>query len=300
MVSRYIKMLGYEDTIQLLEYNDRPLTPSLRVNLLKINPKNLIKRLQAKGFKLEAVNKIPYAYKVLHEPQNLGSLHEFLQGYYHLQNIASMLPPLLLAPSSKDMVIDMCAAPGSKSTQLASIMKNKGRLLLIEKDFKRLKALNANVRRLGVYNSITLNMDASKIGQLGIKADKILLDAPCTGEGLIRQDPSRKTSRTPKDLKKMANVQKKLLLSGVNALKSGGSLLYSTCSIAPEENEFVVDDVLKKNPNMHVIKLEEDFGMKGFTEMFGKSLNSELVNAQRIYPHIHNTIGFFICLLKKQ
>ena len=300
MISRYIKMLGYEDTIQLLEQNERPLTPSLRVNPIKINTKVLLKRLQSKGFKLEPVNKIPYAFRVLQEPQNLGSLHEFLQGYYHLQNIASMLPPLILDPSPKDIVIDMCAAPGSKSTQLASIMKNKGRLILIEKDFERLKALNANIRRLGVYNCITLNMDASKIGQLGIKADKILLDAPCTGEGLIRQDPSRKTSRTEKNKKKMAKIQKSLLLSGLNALKSGGYLLYSTCSIAPEENEFVINDVLKKNPNTHIIKLKEDFGMKGFTEIFGKSLNSELVNTQRIYPHIHNTIGFFICLLKKQ
>ncbi|MFX1277735.1 MAG: RsmB/NOP family class I SAM-dependent RNA methyltransferase, partial [Promethearchaeota archaeon] len=230
---------------------------------------------------------------------NLGSLHEFLQGYYYLQNIASMLPPIILDPKPDELVIDMCAAPGSKATQLAQIMKNKGKLVLIEKNKKRIPALEINLRKLGITNFIILNYDASDVQKLNIKADRILLDAPCTGEGLIRQDNTRKKSKSLIDIKKMATLQKRLLIAGLNVLKPGGRLLYCTCSIAPEENELVVNQVLKKNSKFSIIKISEQYGVNGYTNIFEKTLNNDLKLSQRLYPHIHDTIGFFLCLIKK-
>ncbi|MFO8018654.1 MAG: RsmB/NOP family class I SAM-dependent RNA methyltransferase [Promethearchaeia archaeon] len=299
MVARYLKMLGYEQTREMLEWNDRPLIPVIRVNTLKIPVKQLQRRLEKKGFQLRPINIIPYGIKVLNEPHNLGSLHEFLQGYFYIQSAASMIPPIILDPKPKDLVIDTCAAPGSKATQLAQIMGNKGKLILIEKNSERLRALDSNLKRLGVQNVLTFHMDAMELDRLNIKADKILLDAPCTGEGLIRQDPSRKTSRTEEDIEKMANIQKKLLQTAIDELKEGGELVYSTCSIAPEENEFVINSILKKNRNIKVMKPGEGFGVPGFTKVFGKTLDNSLQYAQRIFPHIHDSIGFFFCLLKK-
>ncbi|MGV9171616.1 MAG: RsmB/NOP family class I SAM-dependent RNA methyltransferase [Promethearchaeia archaeon] len=299
MISRYVKMLGYAQTLELLEWNNRSLTPAIRINTLKITVEELQKRLVKKGFQLQPINIIPYAFKVLNEPHNLGSLHEFLQGYFYLQNAASMIPPIILDPKPRDLVIDMCAAPGSKATQLAQIMGNKGKLVLIEKDSKRLRALDSNLRRMGLQNALTFHMDSMNLDKLKVKANKILLDAPCTGEGLIRQDPSRKVSRTKTDIKKMAKIQKNLLQTGINRLRKGGDLLYSTCSIAPEENEFVIDAILNRNQNVEIVKPHIGFGVPGFTKVFGKTLDKSLQYAQRIFPHIHDTIGFFFCLLKK-
>lgn len=299
MVERYIEFLGLDETIELLKANERPLTPSIRVNTLKIKTEELRERLENKKFKLDLINWIPHAFKVLYQPYNLGSLHEFLQGYYYLQNIASMLPALILNPNSDDIVIDMCAAPGSKSTQLAQIMNNKGTLVLIDKYKKRLPALNMNLRRMGIANSIVLNFDSINLEKLKIKADKILLDAPCTGEGLIRQDPSRKKSKHLKDIQKMASIQQKLLKAGLNVLKSGGHLLYSTCSIAPEENELVINKVLHNNSHFSIIKINYQYGANGLTHVFKKDLIMDLKHSQRLYPHIHDTIGFYICLITK-
>ncbi len=299
MIERYIDFLGIDETIKLLEANERHLTPSIRVNTLKIKINDLKERLELKGFELEPIEWVPYGFKILNEPLNLGSLHEFLQGYYYLQNVASMLPAIILDPSPEDIVIDMCAAPGSKATQLAQIMNNKGTLILIDKNKKRIPSLEINLRRMGVTNSIVLNFDSINLERLNIKADKILLDAPCTGEGLIRQDTSRKRSKNLSDIQKMASIQKKLLLAGLNALKPNGKLLYSTCSIGPEENELVVDFVLEKNYKFSIIKISEQYGVRGITEVYGNACRKDLNFSQRLYSHIHDTIGFFLCLITK-
>ena len=299
MIERYLQFLGIDNTIKLLKANEKPLTPSIRVNTLKIKSKFLEDRLKQKGFELESINWVSYAFKILRATYNIGSLHEYLQGYFYLQNIASMLPPIILDPQSNDIVIDMCAAPGGKATHLSQLMNNKGNLILLEKNRNRIPALEVNLRRMGVTNSTVLNFDAINISNLKVKADKILLDAPCTGEGLIRQDVSRKKSKKLRDIEKMASIQKKLLKSGLDALKPKGELLYSTCSIAPEENEFVVHEILEERTDVEIIKTSESYGSEGLTEVYGKSLRANLKYAQRLYPHIHDTIGFFICCLKK-
>ncbi len=210
-----------------------------------------------------------------------------------------MLSAIILDPKPKDIVIDMCAAPGSKSTHLAQLMENEGKLILIEKNKNRIPALEINLRRMGVFNSVLINMDAIYLSDLNIKCDKILLDAPCTGEGLIRQDKSRKTSKKFKDIEKMALIQKKLLKSGLNSLKTNGLLLYCTCSIAPEENELVVNEIIKSLNNFRICKISEKYGINGLTQVFGIELLEDLKFSQRLYPHIHDTIGFYFCLIEK-
>ncbi|MFX0081922.1 MAG: RsmB/NOP family class I SAM-dependent RNA methyltransferase [Candidatus Hodarchaeota archaeon] len=300
MIERYVQFLGIDGTIELLKANEKPLNPSIRVNSLKISSSDLKKKLTQKGFELEQVKWIPYAFKVIQESQNLGSTHEFLQGYYYLQNVASMLPAVILDPKPSDIVIDMCAAPGSKATHMAQLMENEGMLILIDRNRKRIPALEMNLRRMGIINSIVINMDAINLSQLNIKATKILLDAPCTGEGLIRQEHDRKKSRKMKDIEKMASIQKKLLKAGLHVLKLNGEMLYSTCSIAPEENELVVHEILEENNNFEISKISNIYGVSGLTKVYGKNLREDLKYCQRLYPHLHDTIGFFVCLIKRK
>ncbi|MFW9820610.1 MAG: RsmB/NOP family class I SAM-dependent RNA methyltransferase [Candidatus Thorarchaeota archaeon] len=299
MVDRYIQILGLEQTIRYLEANELPLTPSIRTNTLKITPSNLKKKLEKKGFELEPIEWVSYSYNVLKAPYNLGSTHEFLQGYYYLQNVASMLPAIVLNPKSSDTVVDMCAAPGSKASHLAQLMNNKGKLILIDKYKNRIPALEVNLRRLGIINSLVLNFNSINLPKLKIKADKILLDAPCTGEGLIRQDRNRKRSKKVSDIEKMSSIQKKLLQAGLKSLKPSGKLLYSTCSIGPEENEMVINDILKREKIYSILEMNESYGVEGLTNVYGKSLCEDLKHSQRLYPHIHDTIGFFLCLIQR-
>jgi len=299
MIERYIQFIGVDQTINLLKANELPLTPAIRVNSLKISSEELSNRMLQKGFNLETIENIPYGFRVIKRTSNLGSTHEFLQGYYYLQNIASILSTIILDPKPNDTVVDMCAAPGSKATHIAQLMNNEGNLILIERNRNRIPALETNLRRMGILNSIIFNMDAIELPKLNIKPDKVLLDAPCTGEGLIRQDPSRKTSKKMRDIEKMSEIQKKLLRTGLNVLKSGGRLLYCTCSIAPEENEFVVDEVLKNQETFAIIKISREYGVPGLIKAFGINLIESLQHSQRIYPHIHDTIGFYYCLIEK-
>ncbi len=298
MIERYVEYLGVDGTKALLEANEKPLTPSIRTNTLKISSENLYHRLEKKGFRLEPVEWIPNAFSITKEASNLGSTHEYLFGYYYLQNVASMLPPIILDPQPGEIVIDMCAAPGSKSTQLAQLMKNEGVLVLIDKNPKRIPSLELNLRRMGVKNAIVLNMDAENINKANFRADKILLDAPCTGEGLVRQDPSRKTSKKLQDILKLSEIQKKLLRTGLNTLKPGGKLIYSTCSIAFEENELVIDEVLRDNYDYRIKHINLQYGLNGLVQVGEKKVLDDIKFSQRIYPHIHNTIGFYICLIE--
>ena len=178
-------------------------------------------------------------------------------------------------------------------------MKNKGLLVLIDKSKNRIPALEVNLRRLGIKNSIVYNIDAITLPELKIKADKILLDAPCTGEGLIRQDKSRKKSKKMRDIQKLSLIQKNLLSAGLKMLKPKGELIYSTCSIAPEENELVINEVLENESNFVISEIKESYGIKGLTKVYGKELREELQYSQRLYPHLHDTIGFYLCLIRK-
>ena len=299
MIRRYFDFLGPHETIELLKANENPPKIWIRINSLKITPKEIANRLSKKGFDIKKSEWLSYAFKIQEEPLNIGALHEYLQGYYYIQHLVSMLPAKVLNPDPQDTVIDMCASPGGKATHLAQLMENKGKLYLIERNPQRIPALRLNIRRMGVANSIILEHDAKQLNNLNLKADKILLDAPCTGEGLIREDPTRKTSRSLDDIRKLADIQKKLLSAGLRSLKKGGILLYSTCSIAPEENELVVDEVLNKNSNIKIVEIDTQYGIPGFREVFGNTLRPDLENAQRFFPHRHDTIGFFICLLQK-
>ncbi len=230
----------------------------------------------------------------------LGSTHEYLMGNYYIQDLASMFPPFYLNPQSSDFVVDMCAAPGGKTSHLAQIMENNGNIFALDNNKKRIKPLVYNLRRCGVRNTTVLHMDSHSLHKQSFHPDKILLDAPCTGEGLIRDDPSRKTSKKISDITGMMRKQYSLLQTAIKALKPGGQIMYSTCSIAPEENEFVIQNALDSFNDIEILPTDDEWGLPGFINVFGMELSDDFLKARRLFPHINNTIGFFYCLIQKK
>lgn len=273
------------------------LTPSLRVNTLKITAKSLIARLNSKKIVLEKIPFVRDGFYIKKSPFSLGASVEFLMGYYYLQEAAAQIPVEVLNPNENDIVLDACASPGGKTTQLAQWMNNKGLIVSFEKNNLRIPALKSNLERIGVSNAIVYNTDVVKVRTFGIAFDKILLDAPCAGNFI--SDPDWLQKRKLKDVENVSALQKILLDACVKVLKKDGILVYSTCSLEPEENEMIVDWALKNLP----VKLEETglkIGSPGLTTFFGKKLNKEIVKCKRFWPSKTKTQGFFIAKMVKR
>ncbi len=297
MVERYLALFG-EETEAFLEGNDMVLPKTIRCNTLAIEPQVLVKRLESKGFELEAVEGMDYAFRVTVGKLPLGATTEYLLGYYFVQSVASMWAVEVLNPREGRIVVDMCAAPGGKTTHIAQLMGNKGALLATDISRDRMRGLRSNLSRLRVENAIAIRVDAAQLPETKVRADKVLLDAPCTGEGLIPLNPERKQSRRLQDIETMVAVQRKLIIVASKLLKEGGTLVYSTCSFAPEENEEIIDFALQRCP-LRVVDTGLAFGNPGLTMPFGRVLDESLVNARRFYPYKHLMEGFFICTLEK-
>lgn len=267
--------------------------PTLRINTLKINKKELISRLKKKGVKLEDVLFLKHGF-YFESDFSLGATPEYLLGYYYLQEAASQLPPIVLDPKEGELVLDMAAAPGSKTTYLAQLMNNKGKIYACDSNSLRLRSLQNNLERLGVTNTIIFRRDARFIDDLDLSFDKILLDAPCSGNFCV--NPNYYIQRTLQDINMMAEKQKQLVKTAFKLLKKEGVLVYSTCSLEPEENEMIVDYALSLG-----FKLEDtglNIGDPGFSEVFGLKLK-DMSKTRRFWPHKHDTEGFFIAKLRK-
>jgi NOL1/NOP2/sun family putative RNA methylase len=203
----------------------------------------------------------------------------------------------VLDPKEGDLVLDKAASPGSKTTQIAQCMNNKGIIVALDNDRKRIESLQNNLERLSVINAIILKKDARFADDLKIKFDKILLDAPCSGNFCIEKDYFAK--RSINDLYQKSKVQKELLNAGIKCLQKGGVLVYSTCSLEPEEDEMVIDSILKEHPEMKLEKINVSTGDEGCVVVFEKELDSSLSNTRKLWPHKTGTEGFFIAKLRK-
>ena len=295
-IERFLQLFGLEETKDILQAYERKPKTAIRINELKINPHELIERMEKKGFVLSQSNWYENGFFVEKAPFPLGATTEYLAGYYFIQSAASWIPSLILNPEPGELVIDLTAAPGGKSSHLAQLMKNEGTLFCIDLSRERIKSLRSNLARCGVENNICIRMNAIEFPKYNLKADKVLLDAPCTGEGLMATDISRRTSKGQEDINRLAHLQKQLVQAGIKTLKKEGVMVYSTCSTAPEENEEVINWTLDNFP-VRLLEIPfKDFS-PGFTEAFDKTYDSELVKAKRLYPHKDGTEGFFVCKL---
>ena len=295
LISRYSLLVSSFTTDVLVR-------PALRVNTLKISSDVLVKRLEAKGVLLERIPFLPHGFWY-DSSFSLGSTSEYLQGYYYLQEAASQIPPLVLLSGFPDgfsnpLILDMAAAPGSKTTQIAQLTGDSVPVVALDSDAYRLAALRNNLERLGVRSVVSYKKDSRFVFDLKSSFSHILLDAPCSGNFCIEKDFF--SIRSVDDFKRNARRQKELLKAAYRVLRPGGVLVYSTCSLEPEEDELVIDWFLRKFPDMSLVPHGLPINAPALTSVFGNPLNPSLSSAVRLWPHLFQTQGFFIAKLVKK
>jgi len=299
-VARYSSLTDFE---KFREFSFYYLRKSIRVNTLKIDINKLVKRV-SKEWKLEPVPWCKEGFWIEHRGEgdekrrDVGNLIEHVLGYIYVQEAASMIPPLVLDPQPGERVLDMCAAPGSKTTQIAQYMKNKGALVGNDVTGIRLAALGINTQRCGVRNIIMTRMQGHRF--YGIEFDRVLVDAPCSGTGTIRKSLKTIDMWNPKLASYLAKTQKSLAKTAFTLLKPGGTMVYSTCTLEPEENEGVVDFLLNTFPDARVEEINLDIKRSECVTNFeGKTYSDEVKKCLRIWPQDNDTEGFFVAKIRK-
>eukprot|EP00456_Euglypha_rotunda_P012950 TRINITY_DN1376_c0_g1_i4.p1 TRINITY_DN1376_c0_g1~~TRINITY_DN1376_c0_g1_i4.p1 ORF type:complete len:567 (-),score=109.32 TRINITY_DN1376_c0_g1_i4:19-1521(-) len=305
LIDRFLELFAPAEALQFLESNETPRPVTLRVNTLKTRKRDLMQALTNRGVKLDAIGEwSKVGLKVFESQVPIGATPEYMAGHYMLQSAASFLPVMALAPQAGERVLDVCAAPGGKTTYVAALMKNTGVLIANDANQSRLNSLVANCHRMGVRNCVITNYDGRKLPKhLGAACvDRILLDAPCSGLGVISRDPSVKLQRNTKDILRCSHLQKELLLAAIDILDpfstTGGFIVYSTCSISVQENEEVVDYALRKR-FVKLVPTGLEFGSVGITRFRQSRFHPSLNLTRRFYPHVHNMDGFYVAKLKK-
>ncbi|RWA09374.1 hypothetical protein EKO27_g5743 [Xylaria grammica] len=289
LAEKLLNLFPPREALAFFDANETPRPIVIRTNTLKTSRRELASALINRGVTLE-----PVGLQIFESSVPLGATPEYLAGHYILQAASSFLPCMALAPQEGERILDMASAPGGKTTYLAALMKNTGCVFANDPSKTRSRGLIGNVHRLGVRNVIVCNYDARDFPKVMGGFDRVLLDAPCTGTGVIAKDPSVKTNKTEKDFITIPHTQKQLLLGAIDSVNhagTGGYIVYSTCSVSVEENEMVVQYALKKRPNVRLVSTELPFGKEGFTAYQGKTFE--------FYPHTLNLDGFFVAKFHK-
>lgn len=289
LVKRYEKLLG--ETFSVPKKRD-----CLRINTLKA-PHDLVKRLEKQGVILTRVPFLPDAYWY-ESSKSLGATTEYLLGYYYLQEAASQVPALVLNPPKRAVVLDMAASPGSKTTQLAALMQNTGVIVATELKSGRMEALAENLERCSVTNSILYRKDARFVTDLHKEFTHVLLDAPCSGNPVI--EPEFFARKSLATIKEMQALQRELFKAAVKVLAPGGTLVYSTCSLEPEENELQVAWALKEFPELSIEPVLLEVGEPGYTNVFGQELPETVRKTVRLWPQKTGTQAFYVAKFRKE
>jgi NOL1/NOP2/sun family putative RNA methylase len=286
----------YEELGETFDPETVKLKKVLRVSELKVEREETLSRLKKAGVVLR---EIPFLDKGYEYEANfsVASTPEYLLGHVYVQEAASQLPVKALDPRPGELVCDMAAAPGSKTTQIADLMKNSGKIIALDSDSRRLIALRNNLERMGVSNVLLYKKDARFLPDFGMKFDRILLDAPCSGNFCI--EPEYFEKKNKEGIIDRSKIQRELIKAAVKCLKPGGVLVYSTCSLEPEEDEMVVDWVLGKISDLKIVDVELGVGDSGIVNPFGKELSPKVSKCVRIWPHKTGMQGFFVAKFVK-
>ena len=275
----FYKNYGEEFTKKLLKANNEMPPFTIRVNTLKTSKSDLMSNLKELGFEIEETV-YDNALNILN-PKGIIDTKYFDEGHFYVQDQGSILVASFLNPRENSSLLDLCAAPGGKSTHLAEIMKNTGEIIACDKSQSKIKLIQENAKRLGVKNIETRVNDARILNKDFIdKFDYVLVDAPCSGTGLYRKKPDIKWNKDLEDIKSLAEIQLEILDKAKDYVKDGGELLYSTCSLSKIENEDVVNKFLENNKNFKIKKLRDRDVLK-------------------LFPSTDGSDGFSITLMEK-
>jgi 16S rRNA (cytosine967-C5)-methyltransferase len=286
MIKRWLQRFGREETEKFLMANNEVPGLTLRINKLKITPSEFLTLLEKNNIPFQGSSFIDYFIKVK-SLSGIAQMNIFQSGLFTIQDESAALPVLLLDPQSGDRVIDMCAAPGGKTTFIAELMKNSGKIIAIDKYESKLNLIRTSCERLGIGNVETLVADSSDV--VIPPADKIIVDVPCSGLGTLRKKPDIKWKREPEDIQHLVRRQTTLLENAAGLVKPGGVLVYSTCTVEPEENSGVIQTFLEKHPEFKIDDAQ-------------KFVNSSVVTSEgfiETFPHRHHVDGSFAARLIK-
>jgi 16S rRNA (cytosine967-C5)-methyltransferase len=293
LVNRWVSQFGFDKTKEMCEINLTAPMQTARVNLTKISRDECIALLEADGFQIEKSPIISEAIRSL--KGNLASTIAFKNGMFTIQDESSMLASYALGAEANEFVLDACAAPGGKSTHIAEKMDNSGEVVSIDIHEHKVKLINDNARRLGLDNIKTIAMDSRLLGEQFQEEsfDRVLLDAPCSGLGVMRRKPDMKYTKTEKDIERLSSIQQKLLTSVAPLVKKGGVLVYSTCTVDKEENEKTIQVFLQENPQFE--------GDPSFKKRMPEAIQPLITGFDlQIFPQDFGSDGFYIASLRKK
>ncbi len=259
----------------------------------------LAARLSARGYECDPLGWYPGAMKI-HGLLKPGRTLEYLLGLYHVQEEASLIPSLLLAPRPGERILDLCAAPGGKTAQMSVATRCRGTIVSNDVRFDRLRALRSNCERLGLLNVAMTAQDGTAFPLDAGPFDAILLDVPCSCEGNVRQGTGVRYREPGEFLAGRSGLQATLLGRAWKMLAPGGRLVYATCTFAPEENEMVLDYSLRDDARIEPVAIDGLAASPGVTEWRGRSLRDDCANVARYWPHLNDTGGFTVALVRKE
>ena len=285
-----IKLLGRKEAIAFLEGSVYPPPTYIRLNTLLSPQEDTLEKLAKEDVKLQKVEGLKHAYKVTAAKQPLTQTTSFEEGRFYIQDKASCYAAECAHPTRNMTVLDVCAAPGAKTTYLAQLMQNQGSLYSVDYSLRRIQTWRKEVARMGVKIAEHVIADARRSLPFTTEADIVVLDPPCTSTGAFGKVPSAKWRLTPHSIERMSAIQWQMIDNCAEKVKDGGVLVYSTCSITVEENEMIIERFLKWHPEFTLAQISPDLGLPGLRE---------LKKCQRLYPHVHQSNGFFIAKLQK-
>ena len=292
---RYRQIIpDYEGFLESLR---NPLPVYIRVNTLKVATDLARRDMEKRGYALEPVEEIKEAF-LLRGPETPGSTLEFFLGYYHIQGLTSMLAARALDPQPGEMILDLCAAPGGKATYLAQLIQNRGLVVANDTKIERIRILRSHIDRLGATSLLVSRYDGQSF-PTRIMFDRVLLDPPCSAEGTYRVGRYSRLNADPDVVRRLGGLQRKLLRRALDILRPGGTLVYSTCTYAPEENEEIINDIILSG-EAELLPVHISFPhSSGLTSWGKKTFHADLIKAVRFYPNQVDSMGFFIAKLHK-
>lgn len=285
-----IKTFGRQETLALLEANTEMPSTYIRFNTLRATGKEILKRLVEDGVQAERVEGLQHTLLLKNAKRVLTMTSSYHEGLFYIQNKASCFAAEAARPKPGMTVLDICAAPGAKTTYLAQLMRNRGSVYSVDYSKRRMAAWKKETARMGVRIATPLIAHACNSMPLAIRADVVVLDPPCTSTGVFGKMPSAKWRLTSRSIGRMADIQWQMINNWSENVKPKGALVYSTCSITVEENEMLIERFLKWHSEFSLTEITPKIGLPGLRG---------LEKCQRLYPHIHKCNGFFIAKLLK-
>lgn len=289
IIQMWIEQLGREETEQLCQWLNQSPTIDLRINSLKVTREDVEAAMSAAGVEVQRVPHLPQALRLVGGAGAIGQLPGFMEGWWTVQDSSAQLVSYLLDPQVGDVVIDACAAPGGKTTHIAELIRDEGKIFACDKTASRLKKLTENAQRLQLHSIQICTGDSRNFPEFINIANAVLLDAPCSGLGTLHRRPDIRWRSTPANIDELSTLQSELLAQAATWVKPGGTLVYATCTLHPQENEKVIQAFLSHHSHWQIEPPAPNSPLEAFSTPAGWI---------KVWPHRHQMDGFFMVRLK--